>query len=342
MLPAAMETPEALPPQAAPGAEERPAGPAPPRPRQQRLFPVANPFAERLGREFFRNLPETPGVYLYYDETGRLLYVGQSRNLRARVGSYRHVSLEHHPRRICRLVFRIARVEIRRCATAREAVELESELLRTLRPPFNRGGVWTPAPWHCRVESGDGFLTFHLSREAAPDGWSAGPLPSSFRHTLAALVRLLFRRLWPELPLSEFPHRTLHAGVPPLTHRLPLPDAAAPPPEEVAALVKAFLAGESGELVEFLAAAPPGENLPPAEAEFWAEQLEAVRKFHARRPFSAFPAPALPEPGGDKPLQPALPGFEQALKTADRRRLCPDPTARDEKPAAKSGTPRRV
>ena len=75
--------------------------------KQLKLFTLGNPLTERFGNEFFRELPQSPGVYFFYDVTGKLLYVGQSSNLRNRVSSYRHVSSEKHPRRILRLVARI-------------------------------------------------------------------------------------------------------------------------------------------------------------------------------------------------------------------------------------------
>src|SRR6476620_8476908 len=72
------------------------------RSRQLRLFSVENPLNSRLGAAFFRRLPAKPGVYFFYDATGGLLYIGQSNDLRARVGSYRHVTPEKHPQRTLR------------------------------------------------------------------------------------------------------------------------------------------------------------------------------------------------------------------------------------------------
>jgi hypothetical protein len=55
-------------------------------PRQLKLFHLENPLTLRFGNDFFRSLPEGPGVYFYRGSDGRLLYIGQSSNLRPPAG----------------------------------------------------------------------------------------------------------------------------------------------------------------------------------------------------------------------------------------------------------------
>ena len=76
---------------------------------------------ERLGPAFFRAVPPVPGVYFFRSDEGDLLYIGRSSNLRARIGSYRHVTLQKGARRTLRLVRRTARIDWKPCATAAEA-----------------------------------------------------------------------------------------------------------------------------------------------------------------------------------------------------------------------------
>ena len=114
--------------------------------QQLKLFNIENPLSVRLGSDFFRSLPSVPGVYFFYGKDGELLYIGQSLDLKVRIGSYRHVAPEKNPKRTMKLVHRIARIEWKGCATQAEAIELERVLLLDHRPPFNRAGVWKGDP----------------------------------------------------------------------------------------------------------------------------------------------------------------------------------------------------
>ena len=116
------------------------------RPRQLRLFAPPKPLTERFGAEFFRAIPAVPGVYRMFDGEGRIIYIGQSQNLRDRLNSYRHVHPERDSRKTVRLVHEVRRIEWEICDSPASARLRENELLRTLRPRFNRVNVW---PWAC-------------------------------------------------------------------------------------------------------------------------------------------------------------------------------------------------
>src|SRR3989344_5145985 len=92
---------------------------------------------------FYKNLPDTPGVYLMRgsptsskDGRGKnhLLYVGKAGNLKRRVSSY---FLRPHDRRIEKLVSEIKKVDYIQTDTAIEALILEAELIKKYQPPFN-------------------------------------------------------------------------------------------------------------------------------------------------------------------------------------------------------------
>ena len=86
-------------------------------------------------RDQVRTLPNAPGVYRMLDENGDVLYVGKARNLKKRVVNYTHAAkLEH---RIFRMVSETASMEIVRTHTEVEALLLESNMIKRLKPRFN-------------------------------------------------------------------------------------------------------------------------------------------------------------------------------------------------------------
>lgn len=95
--------------------------------------PVAVPPALR---KRLATLPDQPGVYLFRDAKGALLYVGKALSLRKRVTSYfRDRALL--PARVSRMVGRVADLEVRPTASETEALLLEARLIKEAQPYFN-------------------------------------------------------------------------------------------------------------------------------------------------------------------------------------------------------------
>jgi len=84
--------------------------------------------------KFYKNLPETPGVYIMKDLNDDILYVGKAGNLKRRVSSY---FIRPHDIRIEKLVSKIKKIDIKKTDTALEALILESTLIKKYEPPFN-------------------------------------------------------------------------------------------------------------------------------------------------------------------------------------------------------------
>ncbi len=86
-------------------------------------------------RRFAKALPNRPGVYRMLDADGTVLYVGKARSLKARVQSYTRFG--GHTNRIAAMIARTASMEFITTATEAEALLLEANLIKRLKPHYN-------------------------------------------------------------------------------------------------------------------------------------------------------------------------------------------------------------
>lgn len=80
-------------------------------------------------------LPETPGVYMYFDREGTVIYVGKAKNLRRRVSSY--FNRVHTVVRTNILVKNIADLEYNVVGSEEDALHLENSLIKQYQPRYN-------------------------------------------------------------------------------------------------------------------------------------------------------------------------------------------------------------
>ncbi len=89
---------------------------------------------EVIGR-FVKTLPQRPGVYRMFDAEGDVLYVGKAKNLKARVSAYARG--QAHTNRVARMIAETAAMEFVTTHTETEALLLEANLIKQLRPRYN-------------------------------------------------------------------------------------------------------------------------------------------------------------------------------------------------------------
>ena len=99
-------------------------------------------FDRKFGADLLRELPESPAVYLFKDEAGRVLYAGKAKNVRRRMAAYRNASRRKAHRKMRAVVREAATLEVRLQESEASALLLENELIRSLRPPYNVDGAF--------------------------------------------------------------------------------------------------------------------------------------------------------------------------------------------------------
>jgi excinuclease ABC subunit C len=91
---------------------------------------------KELFKEIQASLPQEPGIYQYFDENGRLLYVGKAKNIRKRVSSY-FLSNNGHTLKTIELVQKIKDIQFTIVDSEHDAFILENELIKNYQPKYN-------------------------------------------------------------------------------------------------------------------------------------------------------------------------------------------------------------
>ncbi len=145
--------------------------------------------------EKLKTLPTKPGVYQYFDATGRLIYVGKAVNLRNRVRSYFHTTVDSIKTE--RLVAEIADLEWIITDSELEALLLESNLIKRHKPRFNIRLKDDKRYPYIKVEWQNAYPKVLTVRKMAQDGARYyGPFTNA-GHVYATLDTL--RRAFPYL-----------------------------------------------------------------------------------------------------------------------------------------------
>jgi len=100
-------------------------------------------FDRKFGADFLESLPDSPGVYLVYDQGGELIYVGKAKNLKRRLSQYRNTLRRKKHRRTRSIMKEAARIEIQRAETDLDACLQETMLIQKHRPRWNIVGAFS-------------------------------------------------------------------------------------------------------------------------------------------------------------------------------------------------------
>lgn len=250
-------------------------------PVQLRLFPPPKPLLDRFGPDFFRSVPACPGVYLMRGESHRLLYIGQSQNLRARLNSYKNLNPERSSRKLVRLVHLARSITWEICGSPEQARLRENELLRLHKPALN---VANTRPEHYAFvgmhrEGRHLILRLTKSPVAQPGERLYGAFKGlwSVRAAFAALLRCF----WALGSLSLLPHEIPSAlvhGHPPEHYALDLVTIAWQDLEEPLTL---YFGGKSNELLALLSGRlSQRHGACPFLLHLWEQDLERLSDFY--------------------------------------------------------------
>ncbi|TML92308.1 MAG: excinuclease ABC subunit UvrC [Actinobacteria bacterium] len=163
-----------------------------------------------------KRLPAKPGVYLFRDAGGDVLYIGKAKSLRPRVRSYFQATQDGRAQ-IQQLPERVQDIEVIVTGTEVEALHLEQNLVKRHRPPFNvrlRDDKSFP---YIAVTVEDEYPRVMFTRERhRPGVWYFGPYANAkkVRETLDVL-----NRVFPYRP-CEGPKPGRHSGIPCLDYHI--------------------------------------------------------------------------------------------------------------------------
>ncbi|MEX2212341.1 MAG: excinuclease ABC subunit UvrC [Gaiellaceae bacterium] len=235
-----------------------------------------------------KELPAKPGVYLFRDAKGGVLYVGKAKSLRPRVRSYfqRGAAMSRHA--IGQLPARVADVEVIVTRNEVEAIHLEQNLVKRHRPPFNvklRDDKSFP---YIAVTVDDEYPRVMFTRERHRAGvLYFGPYATAkkVRQTLEVLNRVF------QFRPCEGPKPGRHSGIPCLDYhieRCKAPCVGYITPQDYGAIVEGvigFLSGETEpiqrDLEQRMREAAGGERFE--EAARYRNRLRAVQHLAERQ-----------------------------------------------------------
>jgi excinuclease ABC subunit C len=203
-----------------------------------------------------RTLPISPGVYLYKNAEGEVIYVGKAKNLRSRVASYFHEG-RWEDAKTGTLVREAVDVDYLVVANNKEALALENHLIKQKKPRFNillRDDKTYP---YIKLTLGERFPRVYVTRRLRKDGSAYyGPyFPANLAYRIVDLIHRHFLVPSCKVDLTRFHPRPclqfyIKRCLGPCVEGLTTPEIY----QEAVRDVKLFLEGRQTDLVKSLRA----------------------------------------------------------------------------------------
>ncbi len=146
----------------------------------------------RRAREKVRGFPHAPGVYLFKDVAGRVIYIGKAKDLRNRAGSYFLKAAAEDPR-TAELVRELADADFLPTESEVDAVLTEARLVKDVQPKFNRDLKDDKTFPYLQITTHEDFPRVEFTRQPSSSGVKLyGPFPSAgaLRGAIQALQRI--------------------------------------------------------------------------------------------------------------------------------------------------------
>ncbi len=237
---------------------------------------------ERLG-----NVPLKPGVYIYKDSEGRVIYVGKAKSLRTRMRSYFQSPSKLHPK-VRALMARVADFDYIVTTSEVEALILENNLIKSYQPRYNiqlRDDKTYP---YLKVTTGDDYPRLALVREEK-DGVSRyfGPYTNvtSLRETIKLLNLVFPLRTCKTLRTGKRPclNRDINRCLAPCSGKVKKKEY-----QQVVAGLLDFMEGNSRELLEQKEAEmkEAAARLEFEKAAHLRDQIESIKKVGEKQKIS--------------------------------------------------------
>ncbi|MDD4333524.1 MAG: excinuclease ABC subunit UvrC [Patescibacteria group bacterium] len=149
------------------------------------------------------NTPTLPGSYQFYDENGKIIYIGKAANLRSRVLSYWRESADHTPAKYSMLK-KIVKIKWIETDSEIEALLLEANLIKKYQPEYNISLRDDKRFVYIKISTEEKYPRIFMTRNLDHSGRFFGPFTSteSVRETLKVI-----RKIWPYRSCRTMPKK---------------------------------------------------------------------------------------------------------------------------------------